>query len=157
MTPAGTDAEPTPSAGGPASPGGPPLAARPIGRQVLALALPALAQQYLHLLVQLSDQYLADRFDLPDPNQRTTYLAALTTAGYLYWFVSSYTVLVSVGSTALVARFVGAGDWPAANRAAGQAVVLAVAFGLLGSAAGLLALPLLVSTIGLTGDAAAYC
>src|SRR5207248_8373475 len=117
MTPAGTDARPPPSAGGPASPGGPPLAARPIGRQVLALALPALAQQYLHLLVQLSDQYLADRFDLPDPNQRTTYLAALTTAGYLYWFVSSYTVLVSVGSTALVARFVRAGHWAGARHA----------------------------------------
>jgi hypothetical protein len=29
---------------------------------VLALALPALAQQYLHLLVRLSDQYLADNF-----------------------------------------------------------------------------------------------
>src|SRR4051794_8350920 len=116
MTPAGTDAEPTPSAGGPASPG--PLR-RPIGRQVLALALPALAQQYLHLLVQLSDQYLPDRFALPAPGQRTTYLSALTPAGYLYWFVSSYTVLVSVGSTALVARFVGAGDWAGARHATG--------------------------------------
>src|SRR5207249_5473911 len=79
------------------------------------------------------------------------------TAGYLYWFVSSYTVLVSVGATALVARLVGAGDRPAANRATGQAVVLAVAFGLLGSAAGLLGLPHLVSALGLTGDAADDC
>ena len=76
--------------------------ARPAWRLVLALALPALAQQYLHLLVRLSDQYLADHFELPDPAQRRTYLSALTTAGYLYWFVSSYTVLVSVGATALV-------------------------------------------------------
>ena len=73
-------------------------------RQVLALALPALAQQYLLLLVQLSDQYLADRVPIADAELRKRYLAALTTAGYLYWFVSSYTVLVSVGSTALVAR-----------------------------------------------------
>ena len=86
-------------------------------RLVLALALPALAQQYLYLLVRLSDQYLADNFELPDPAQRPTYLAALTTAGYLYWFVSSYTVLVSVGSTALVARFVGANDWAMAKHA----------------------------------------
>ena len=54
----------------------------PLWRQVLALALPALAQQYLHLVVQLSDQFLAGRFELPDPRQRTGYLSALTTAGY---------------------------------------------------------------------------
>ena len=67
-------------------------------------------------------------------------------AGYLYWFVSSYTVIVSVGATALVARFVGAGDWRLARHATGQAVVLAVFFGGLGSAAGLLGLPSLVDS-----------
>ncbi len=137
-----------------------PAAARtagPIPRQVLALALPALAQQYLHLIVRLSDQYLADRFDIPDPAARGAYLAALTTAGYLYWFVSSYTVLVSVGSSALVARFVGAGDWGGARRATAQAVLLAVAFGVAGAVAGVVGLPYLIAALGLTGDAAAYC
>lgn len=138
-------------AGGPGRPG------RLIARQVLALALPALAQQYLHLLVQWSDQFLADRFRLPDPDQRQAYLSALTTAGYLYWFVSSYTVLVSVGSTALVARLVGAGDRPTACRATGQSVLLAFAFGLVGAVAGLLGLPTLVAALQLTGDAAHYC
>jgi putative MATE family efflux protein len=136
---------------------GDPPTATPIPRQVLALALPALAQQYLHLVVRLSDQYLADRFRLPDDAARGAYLAALTTAGYLYWFVSSYTVLVSVGSTALVARFVGAGDWAGARRATAQAVLLAVGFGVAGAAAGLLGLPALIAALGLTGDAAAYC
>lgn len=131
--------------------------AGPIGRAVLALALPALAQQYLYLVVRLSDQYLADNFDLPDPAQRPTYLAALATAGYLYWFVSSYTVIVSVGATALVARFVGAGDWRMARHATGQAIVLAVFFGALGSAAGLLGLPRLVELLQLSGDAADFC
>ncbi|MFO0796792.1 MAG: MATE family efflux transporter [Gemmataceae bacterium] len=135
----------------------PAMGDAPIARRVLALALPALAQQYLHLVVNLSDQYLADRFDIPDPAARKAYLAALTTAGYLYWVVSSYTVLVSVGSTALVARFVGAGDWGGARRATAQAVLLALAFGVAGTAAGLLGLPALVAALGLTGDAAAYC
>ena len=76
------------TAGLTAEPGG---RAAPLHRAVLALALPALAQQYLHLLVRLSDQYLADNFDLPADADRKAYLAALTTAGYLYWFVSSYT------------------------------------------------------------------
>ena len=131
--------------------------ARPLWRQVLALALPALAQQYLHLLVQLSDQFLAGRFHLPDPEQRSGYLSALTTAGYLYWFVSSYTVLVSVGSTALVARFVGANDWNLAKHATGQAIVLAFVFGVLGSAAGLIWLPDLIIALGLTGEAGRVC
>lgn len=129
----------------------------PLWRQVLALALPALAQQYLHLVVQLSDQYLAGEFKLPDPQQRTGYLSALNTAGYLYWFVTSYTVLVSVGSTALVARFVGAGDWALAKHATGQAVVLAVVFGVAGAAAALIGLPDLIDALRLRGAAARVC
>jgi putative MATE family efflux protein len=131
--------------------------AAPIGRAVLALALPALAQQYLHLLVGLSDQYLADHFPLPDAAARRTFLAALTTAGYIYWFVSSYTVVVAVGATALVARFVGAGDTALARRATGQAVLLGIVFGVLGTVAGLLGLSYLVAALQLTGDTARYC
>lgn len=131
--------------------------AGPIWKSVLALALPALAQQYLHLIVRLSDQYLADNFELPDLAHRKVYLAALTTAGYLYWFVSSYTVLVAVGATALVARFVGAQDFALAKHATGQAVVLGIVFGLLGTVGGLLGLPWLVSALQLEGESARYC
>ncbi len=139
----------------PAAP--PEILSRPLWRQVLALALPALAQQYLHLVVQLSDQFLAGRFELPDPQQRVGYLSALNTAGYLYWFVSSYTVLVSVGSTALVARFVGAKDWVMAKHATGQAVLLAVVFGVAGSVIAVLGLPGLIDTLNLKGDAGRVC
>ncbi len=130
---------------------------RPLWRQVLALALPALAQQYLHLVVQLSDQFLAGRFELPNPAARVGYLSALNTAGYLYWFVSSYTVLVSVGSTALVARFVGAKDWPMAKHATGQAVLLAVVIGVVGSIAAVVGLPGLIDALNLKGDAGRVC
>ncbi len=131
--------------------------AGPIWRAVLALALPALAQQYLYLIVRLSDQYLAGHFRLPDPAQRETYLSALTTAGYLYWFVSSYTVIVAVGATALVARFVGAGNFALARHATGQAVLLGFVFGLLGTVGGLIGLPSLVAALQLVGEAARYC
>src|SRR3954463_14016397 len=130
---------------------------RPLWRQVLALALPALAQQYLHLVLQLSDQYLGKLFPLPEGQDRERYLSALTTAGYLYWFVSSYTVVVSVGSTALVARFVGAGDFAMAKHATGQAVLLAVVFGVLGTVAAVLGLPGLIDALRLKGDAATVC
>jgi putative MATE family efflux protein len=129
----------------------------PLWQQVLVLALPALAQQYLHLVVQMSDQFLADWVAIPAGADRKQYLAALTTAGYLYWFVSSYTVLVSVGSTALVARFVGAHDWALANRATGQSILLAVLLGTAGTVAALLGLPALVRALNLTGDAGRAC
>ncbi|MDB5306117.1 MAG: mepA [Gemmataceae bacterium] len=145
-TPAGTAAPPSvPDPPGP-----------PIGRQVLALALPALAQQYLHLLVRLSDQTIAAEFPVPEAD-RANYLSALTTAGYLYWCVSGYTILVSVGATALVARFVGAGNRAGACHATGQAVLLGLLFGIGGSAAGLLWLPSLIAAVGPPGSAAGYC
>ncbi len=149
-----------------AGPGKPPAAdppaarfaarsALPMWRQVLILALPALAQQYLHLVVRLSDHYLSGHLPV-DPADRGYYQSAITTAGYLYWFVSSYTTLVSVGATALVARFVGGGNWLLAERATGQAVTLGVAFGLAGTAAALVGLPTLVAALRLDGPAAEY-
>jgi putative MATE family efflux protein len=130
--------------------------ARPTWQQVLALALPNLAQQYLHLFVQLSDQKIAAEFPVPAA-ERADYLSALTTAGYLYWCVTSYTVLVSVGATAVVARLVGAGDWNLARRASGQAVLLGIAFGLIGTIAGIFGLQTLVGIIGPPGLAAEHC
>jgi putative MATE family efflux protein len=111
-------------------------------KQVLALALPALAQQYLFFFIQNFDQYLAGNFS-------ATHKAALTTANYLYWFVSSYSVVVSAGATAVVGRLVGAKDWPTANRAAGQAILMALSFGSLGLLAGLVGLPWLMSVVKL--------
>src|SRR2546429_415016 len=86
------------------------VAIRPLWQIVLALALPVLAQQFLHLAVNLSDRYLAGNFQSATPGEQPAYQAAQTTANYLAWFISSYVVLVSVGSTALVARLTGAGD-----------------------------------------------
>jgi putative MATE family efflux protein len=114
-------------------------------RQVMALALPALVQQFFLFLIQQYDQYLARTFS-PD------HQAALTTANYLYWFVSSYSVIVGAGATALVGRFFGAKDFVLANRAAGQAAVLAAAFGLMGTTAGLLFIPDLTGLLELPGQ-----
>jgi putative MATE family efflux protein len=72
-----------------------------------------------------------------DEARQAAVLAAQTTAHYLAWSISSYMVLVTVGSTALVARFVGAGARDEANAAAHQSLLLAVGFGMLASAVGL--------------------
>src|SRR5262249_38490205 len=57
---------------------------------------------------------------------------------YLMWAITSYTVLVTVGSTALVARFIGAGDLPLARDTTHQSLLLAIVFAGLASAVGLI-------------------
>jgi len=123
------------------------VATSSIRRQILLLAAPALAQQGLLLTIQLYDQYLAGQFS-------QHHQAALTTANYLYWFTTSYAVVVNAGATALVGRFVGSQDWTLANRTTAQALVLAAAFGLFGTAVAFAGLPGLIRLLGLQGDSA---
>jgi putative MATE family efflux protein len=147
---------------------------RPLWRTVVLLALPVLAQQFLVLAVNLSDRFLTGRFadatgaevyDAWDPDsyfahqaraQQVAYQSAQTTANYLAWFISSYTVLVSVGSTALVARFVGAGQRDSAIHATNQSLLLAAIAGMFGTAVGLVGLRILITVLGLQGDAAVF-
>jgi putative MATE family efflux protein len=88
--------------------------------------------------------------------QHVAYQAAQTTAGYLAWLITCFTVFVTVGSTALVARFVGARDGPAAVHATNQSITLAVFFGLIGTVGGLAGVEELVRLLGLKGDAAVF-
>jgi putative MATE family efflux protein len=127
---------------------------RPTWYLVLVLAVPALLQQMLVLAVSLSDRWLAGHAHAPDPDEQIALQAAQTTANYLAWFISSYTVLVGVGSTALVARCVGAGDRRAAIHVTNQALLLAVVLGLAGSLLALLGLPSLVRALQLHGEVA---
>lgn len=136
-----------------APPAGPPPR---LARRVLGLAWPVLALNFLVLAVDLSDRFLVGNLPSATPHEARSKLTAQTTSHYVAWFISSYTVLVSVGATALVARCVGAGDWRTARHAAGQAVTLAALVGTAGSVAGLVFLPQAVGLMGLEGDAAAY-
>lgn len=154
----------------------------PSWKLVFFLALPVLAQQSLHLVVRLSDGYLAGNIvglplieeaevpaaaqmaalhlAAPGPgegmlgrlggslavvetvrpilSQKAAFQAAHTNADYLGWFIVSYSLFVSIGSTALVARFTGAGHRREAVAATHQSLLLALAFGVAASAVGLL-------------------
>jgi putative MATE family efflux protein len=131
-------------------------AAAAIWPEVLRLAWPVLARQFLILLVGLSDRYLAGHFHPHDESQQVSYQAAQTTANYLAWLIVCYTVLVSVGSKALVARFVGAGDRRLAIRVTHQSILLAIVFGLAGTVAGLSGMGPLLHVLQLQGDSATF-
>src|SRR4029077_6382136 len=113
-------------------------------------------QQWLVLCVPLFDTYLAGSGSQLEGNAQTASQAAQTTAGYLMWFITCYTVFVSVGSTALVARLTGAGDRPGARHAANQGVLLAVARGLRGTVLGLVVMPFLLEALQLRGESLAF-
>ena len=127
---------------------------KPLGWLVIGLAWPVLVQQFLILSVALYDQFLAGNNPPADPAKHIAHQSAQTTANYIAWFFSSASALVSVGGTALVARFVGAGERPRANRVANQSVILAFVFGLAGTPLALFLLPLVVRALGLRDEAA---
>lgn len=126
----------------------------PTWRMVMILAWPVLLHQLLVFLVGLSDRYLAGHLP-PAPGESTVaYQAAQTTSDYLSWFLSSCAILVSVGCTALVARFVGAGDGRNAIRVTSQAILLAVLIGVAATVAALPGMRLLIPLLQPNQDAA---
>ena len=79
----------------------PVIAAKPdsrLARRVLSLAWPVLALNLLVLTVDLSDRFLVGNLPAPTPEVAEARLAARGTAHYVAWFISSYTILVSVGA-----------------------------------------------------------
>lgn len=135
----------------------PPAAlARPAWRLVLALAWPALLQNWLIIAVMLSDRYLAGAFQNLEAEHQAATQAAQTTAAYLSWVLTTYTTFVSVGSTALVARMVGGGDHRGANAVLHQAILLALVLGGLGLLGGLLFLDPALAALQLQGLSATY-
>src|SRR6516225_1728511 len=147
----------------------------PTWRLVIALALPVLAQQSMSFVVMQSDQFLAGHLPGAEVSvSRETYQVlaghlpaaqlgiaqvalqtAATTGRYMAWVIVCYTVLVSVGSTAMVARFVGARDLPLAVRVTHQSLLLALALGLLGTVLALAGgIAWLADVLKLQGDAA---
>jgi putative MATE family efflux protein len=127
---------------------------RPTWRLVLRLAWPVLVQQFLILCVGLYDQFLAGNNVPTDVSKHIPYQAAQTTANYIAWSISSCSVLVSVGATALVARFVGAGDRAGAIKTTNQSILLAILFGVAISPILMLLLPSGVHALGLRDETA---
>ena len=126
----------------------------PSWQLVITLALPALGQQGLAFVVLVSDRYLAGHLPVADPK---TLQAAQTTAHYLAWFISCYLVLVTVGSTALVARCIGAGDRRLAIEVTHQSLLLGAMLGLAATAWAFLGgVRWMVETLNLHGPAADY-
>ena len=116
---------------------------------MLRLAFPVLGEQVLLMMVQLSDTILTGR------RLEETHLAAMSQMAYVMWFLTNLFVAVDSGATALVARFVGAGDTRTACRVTNQAFMLGVGLAVCVTLVGLAFTEPLVAAMGLPDDAAA--
>lgn len=121
--------------------------------KVLALTWPALIYQFLHLCVTLWDRFISGRFLADNGVSQLAIQSAQTTSQYFSWLISSYSVLVSVGSTALLARFFGAGDFRMARSVVNHSMWIGASLGLIASVAGLAMTPWLLPWLGLEGEA----
>ncbi|MFV0445280.1 MAG: MATE family efflux transporter [Planctomycetaceae bacterium] len=100
----------------------------PLRSTVFWLAVPVLLEQFLNFLVGTCDIWLAGH--LPTSANAAPATTAVGVAAYVGWLASLLFSFVAAGTTALVARHWGAGEFEAANRVANQSILLAIVAGL---------------------------
>ena len=100
-----------------------------IRRDVLRLALPAMGEQMLSMMVGIVDTYLVGHLGAAP-------LAAVGLANQWVFLATTLFGSVGTGATALIARFIGARDPDQADRALQQAMLLGVGIGLLATLLG---------------------
>lgn len=103
----------------------PPSNRRLLGR-LLWLALPVMAEQILHMVVGLTDVYLANHLR----GDAAAATAAVGTIAYILWFIGMIVGAIGTGSTAIIARAVGARHRSLANSVCGQSVTAALILGI---------------------------
>jgi len=101
-----------------------PVARQSAAGQVLTLAWPVVVEQLLGTAVALTNTYIVGHLGAAS-------LAAVGLSGQLNALLQSLFVAVGVGSTALVARHIGAGEPREAGRTGGQSLLLAGVVGLI--------------------------
>ncbi len=108
---------------------------RALDRQILDFALPAAGSHLLLLLYRVVDMAWVKSLG-------SEAVAGLSVSTNTVWFFAGFAALVSMGSSALVARYVGAGRLDAARYSALQGIRWAAALGLASAVLGGLGSPL---------------
>lgn len=114
------------------------LAEKPLRAAILALALPVMAEQILATVTQVVDMAMVGRLGAES-------IAAVGVSMQPFMLAMSLFSAVSVGNTALVARFIGAGEPDNASRTLTQSLLIAAIFAGLIAVIGFLFAPQLVN------------
>lgn len=134
-------------AGGPA----PKPVSGKLRQSVLLLAIPALGEQLLNFCVSLFDTYLAGQVTTVN-HEVGAYTTTIGIASYISWLATLVFSLVGTGTTALVARSRGAGDFEQANRFANRSLTLVGGLGLIVFAILTILAPFFAEMQGMTGE-----
>jgi putative MATE family efflux protein len=116
---------------------------------MLALALPVLAEESLNLLVGYTDWFLTGRF-LPGDEPK----AAMALMAYVIWILPSLFSIVGIGSLAVVARLIGAGEKRQAAHVARQSLFVGCLVAGVGMTLAIPLAPTFVAAMQLQGAAA---
>src|SRR5512136_1555860 len=100
-----------------------------LARRVLTLAWPAVIEQTLAMMISLVDFYIVGHLG-------AAALDGVGLGGQMLSLTSSFLGAVGVGSTALVARHIGAQEQGHATRIAQQSIIIAAVIGLLMASVG---------------------
>ncbi|PLS80463.1 MAG: hypothetical protein CYG59_07745 [Chloroflexi bacterium] len=105
-------------------------------RQVLRLALPAVGEQFLNMLVGLTDVYLVGHLTATAVAKLgygpAEGLAGIGLANYVVWIITTIFMAGAVGTTALIARATGAQEQGEANNILRQSLLLGAVIGIVG-------------------------
>ena len=96
---------------------------------MLYLAVPVLIEQLLNMLVGLVDTWLTGNYLEGD-----ACVAAIGLMAYVLWLLPCMFSTITIGATAMTARFVGAGDRKLAVKVANQALLVGVLAAVAGTA-----------------------
>ena len=121
--------------------------------ELLWLAFPIVVENMLHMMVGLTDVFLASH--LP-PAQSADATASVGSISYVLWLIGLVAGAIGTGSTAIIARAVGARHQSLANRVCGQSVTAAVLIGLALTAILVVGQAPIAVMTGLTGQAYAF-
>lgn len=109
---------------------------------VIRLALPAMAGMLFHNIMHLMDTFWVGKLG-------TEEVAAVATAGSVWWVLMTFITLVQTGTMALVARASGRGDKREVVRTSRVSLMLAAGIGLMIGLPGLLATSTVMGLFGL--------
>ena len=99
-------------------------------RPMCWLAAPVLLEELLSVTVGWTDWWLAGHY-----LEGTAPKAAMSLLSYMMWLIPSMFSAISIGSTALIARFTGSGDPKSANHCANQSILLGAIVAIVATAA----------------------
>lgn len=124
----------------------------PLLRPLLLLALPIVAENMLHMMVGLTDVYIASHL----PTSAAPATAAVGSIGYVLWLIGLVAGAIGTGSTAIIARAIGARHNSLANSVCGQSVTASIGLGVLLAILFIVAAVPAAALTGLEGEARQY-